>query len=69
MISDRKQVFYIIAAAWYNKCKGSLLTSGVIDSSLSFHLQKAKENGVSKTEIGEILTQLAFYSGEEYLNN
>lgn len=47
----------------------SLLTSGVIGSSLSFHLQKAKENGVSKTEIGEILTQLAFYSGEEYLNN
>lgn len=26
-------------------------------------MQKAKENGVSRTEIAEILTQLAFYSG------
>lgn len=41
----------------------SLLTSGIFDNSLAFHLQKAKDNGVSKTEIGEILTQLAFYSG------
>lgn len=41
----------------------ALLTSGIFDNSLAFHLQKAKENGVSKTEIGEILTQLAFYSG------
>lgn len=41
----------------------ALLTNGIFDNSLAFHLQKAKENGVSKTEIGEILTQLAFYSG------
>ena len=41
----------------------SLMTSGILDSSLKFHLQKAKNNGVSKTEIAEILTHLAFYSG------
>ncbi len=41
----------------------SLMTSGIFDSSLSFHLQKAKENGVTGGEIAEILTQLAFYSG------
>lgn len=41
----------------------ALLTSGIFDSSFSFHLKKAKENGVTKTEIAEILTQLAFYSG------
>lgn len=41
----------------------ALMTIGILDSSLKFHLQKAKENGVTKTEIAEVLTQLAFYSG------
>ena len=41
----------------------ALMTSGILDSSLKFHLQRAKENGVTKTEIAEVLTQLAFYSG------
>jgi alkylhydroperoxidase/carboxymuconolactone decarboxylase family protein YurZ/quercetin dioxygenase-like cupin family protein len=41
----------------------SLLTSGIFDSSLSFHLNKARENGVAKEEIAEALTHLAFYSG------
>lgn len=35
----------------------------MLDSSLSFHLQKAKENGITREEIAEVLTQLAFYSG------
>ena len=41
----------------------ALMSSGILDSSLKFHLQKAKENGVTKSEIAEVLTQLAFYSG------
>ena len=41
----------------------ALMTSGMFDSSFAFHLGKAKENGVTKTEIAEALTQLAFYSG------
>ena len=41
----------------------SLLTSGITDSSFEFHLKKAKENGVTKTEIAEAFTHLAFYSG------
>jgi len=41
----------------------ALMTSGILGSSLQFHLQKAKENGVTKEEIAEVLTQLAFYSG------
>lgn len=41
----------------------ALMSSGVLDSSLSFHLQKAKENGITREEIAEVLTQLAFYSG------
>ena len=38
----------------------ALVTSGIIDQSLGFHLQEAKKNGVTKTEISEILTQVAF---------
>ena len=41
----------------------ALVSNGIFDSSLKFHMQKAKANGVTKTEIAEILTQLAFYSG------
>ena len=41
----------------------ALMSGGILDSSLAFHLNKAKENGVTKTEITEALTQLAFYSG------
>lgn len=41
----------------------ALMTSGIFDSSLKFHMIKAKENGLTKTEIVEALTQLAFYSG------
>lgn len=41
----------------------ALLTSGILDSSLEFHLRKAQENGITKTEIVEVLTQLGFYSG------
>ena len=41
----------------------ALMTSGIFDSSLAHHLAKAKENGVTKTEIVEAITQLAFYSG------
>jgi len=30
---------------------------------LPFHLKKALENGVTREEIGEIITHLAFYAG------
>lgn len=41
----------------------SLVSSGVLDSSLKFHIMKAKENGVTKEEMAEILMQTAFYAG------
>ncbi len=41
----------------------ALMASGVLDSSLQYHMQKAKENGVNKEEMSEALTQLAFYAG------
>ena len=41
----------------------SLLASGILDSSLQFHLQTAKNNGITKQEIAEVLTHVAFYVG------
>ena len=41
----------------------ALVASGVIDSSLKFHIASAKKNGVTKDEMVEILTQLGFYAG------
>ena len=40
-----------------------LVSSGILDSSLQYHIHTAKENGVTKEEMVEILTQLAFYAG------
>ncbi|MGD1818105.1 MAG: carboxymuconolactone decarboxylase family protein [Pleomorphochaeta sp.] len=40
-----------------------LMASGILDSSLMFHLQSAKNNGITKEEIAEVLTHLAFYVG------
>lgn len=41
----------------------SLVSQGVTDSSLKYHLQNAKNHGVTKAEIAAILTHNAFYSG------
>ena len=36
---------------------------GLVDSSLKYHLETAKKNGITKTEIAAIITQAAFYAG------
>ncbi len=41
----------------------ALVASGMIDSSLKYHLMSAKKNGVTKAEMAEIITQLGFYAG------
>ncbi len=41
----------------------SLLSKGLIDSSFQYHLQTAKANGVTKAEMAELLTHVAFYAG------
>ena len=41
----------------------SLISQGLTDSSLTFHLQEAKKNGITRTEISEIITHIAFYAG------
>ena len=41
----------------------ALVASGIIDSSLKYHIQTAKANGVTKAEMVETITQLGFYAG------
>ena len=41
----------------------ALISKGITDSSLTYHLSTANANGVTKTEMAEILTHLAFYAG------
>ncbi|MCB6365360.1 carboxymuconolactone decarboxylase family protein [Intestinibacillus massiliensis] len=41
----------------------ALMSMGLVDSSFQYHLTTAKKNGVTKSEIAEALTHLAFYAG------
>ena len=41
----------------------SLMASGITDSSLGYHLQNAKNNGVTKAEIAAIITHATMYVG------
>ena len=41
----------------------ALMSKGIFDDSLKFHINNAKNHGVSKTEMVEIITHLAFYVG------
>lgn len=41
----------------------ALMAQGLTDSSFKYHLNTAKNNGITKTEIAEILTHAAFYVG------
>lgn len=41
----------------------ALMAGGILDSSLQFHIQNAKNHGVTAEEMAEILTHAAFYAG------
>lgn len=41
----------------------ALMSSGITDSSLKFHLQNAKMHGVTQKEIAAVITHVAFYVG------
>ncbi|WP_418718489.1 carboxymuconolactone decarboxylase family protein [Candidatus Allofournierella merdipullorum] len=41
----------------------SLMAQGLVDESFRYHLTTAKQNGITRTEIAEILTHGAFYAG------
>lgn len=52
-LSDRDRSFATITA---------LIATGAFEQ-LPFHMQKAKENGLTADEVAEIITHLAFYVG------
>lgn len=41
----------------------ALMAQGITDSSLTYHLQNAKDHGVTREEIAAIVTHVAFYAG------
>jgi len=41
----------------------ALMAMGILDLSLKGHLARAKENGVTRAEMVEVITHLAFYAG------
>lgn len=41
----------------------ALMSQGLVDSSFRYHLESAKKNGITQSEIAEILTHAAFYAG------
>ncbi len=41
----------------------ALMAQGITDSSLRYHLQNAKNHGVTKKEIAAVITHAAFYAG------
>ena len=40
-----------------------LVSKGLVDSSFQYHVENAKKNGVTRGEMAEILTHVAFYAG------
>ncbi len=41
----------------------ALMSSGIIDNSLKYHLENAKMNGVTREEMVGVITHVAFYVG------
>ena len=41
----------------------ALMAQGLVDSSFQYHLSTAKQHGISRSEIAEVLTHAAFYAG------
>ena len=41
----------------------ALMSQGITDSSLTYHIQNVKANGVTQKEMAAIVTHAAFYAG------
>ena len=41
----------------------ALMAQGITESSLSYHIQNAKANGVTQKEMAAVVTHAAFYAG------
>ena len=58
---DRSLITVVLAATV--TVVSAVMASGILDTSLLHHIERAKANGVTATEMSEALTQLAFYAG------
>lgn len=41
----------------------TLMAQGITDSSLKYHIENAKANGVTRKEFAAVVTHVAFYAG------
>ena len=41
----------------------ALMSQGITDSSITYHLMNARKNGVSQKEMAAVITHTAFYAG------
>lgn len=41
----------------------ALMAQGITDSSLKYHIENAKANGVTRKEFAAVVTHVAFYAG------
>ena len=41
----------------------ALMSQGITDSSLKYHIQNAKNHGVTQKEMAAVITHVAFYAG------
>ncbi|MBW8382394.1 MAG: carboxymuconolactone decarboxylase family protein [Youngiibacter sp.] len=41
----------------------ALISKGIFDNSLKYHIANAKKHGVNAEEMAEVITHLAFYAG------
>ena len=41
----------------------ALMASGITDSSIKYHIESARNHGVSKEEMAAVITHTAFYAG------
>lgn len=41
----------------------ALISKGIFDNSLKYHISNAKNHGISAEEMAEVITHLAFYVG------
>ena len=41
----------------------ALMAQGLVDYFFRYHLESARKNGITREEIAEVLTHLAFYAG------
>lgn len=53
----------LFGEVWSREEELSLIAMGLTDNSFRYHLESAKKNGITTSEMAEIITHAAFYVG------